>query len=531
MAVESISPASHCPVIWRMPHLAVLLLTMVASLSFWLFWDGISYMWNIWLITPEYSHALLIPFISAFLVWQQKDRLECLPFAGSVWGILVLLLGGVLLALGQLATIYIVVQYAFLVTIYGLLLSFLGRRPFRLIIVPLCLLILMIPLPPFVTNDLSLKLQLLSSQLGVSFMRLFGISVFLQGNVIDLGGYRLEVADACSGLRYLFPLMTLGFVIAYLYKGAFWKRATLFLSTIPLTVLMNSLRVGIIGITVDRWGIGMAQGFLHEFQGWMMFMVCTALLFAEMLLLNRAGAESGTWRQLFGVEFPAESPAHSLVRKRKLPATFIVAGAVLVVFVLLSLVSPRPDEIIPARDSLTEFPLEIGDWRGRTQAMEETYLDALKLDDYILANYSQNAGQSLNLYVAWYNSQRKGEAIHSPRSCIPGGGWLMQGFGRYEVPDVAVDGRPLQVNRTMIQLGNQRQLVYYWFQQRGRVLTNELVVKWYIFWDALLRHRTDGALVRLVVPIPPTGSEADADRKLTAFAALIAPKLPRFIPN
>jgi exosortase D (VPLPA-CTERM-specific) len=531
MAVESISPPQSGGVIWRLPHLTLLLVTVVASLSLWLFWDGISYMWNIWLITPEYSHALLIPFIAAFLIWQQKDRLERIPFAGSAWGIAVLLFGGTLLALGQLATIYILVQYAFLVTVYGLVLSFLGPRAFRLILVPLFLLILMIPLPPFVTNDLSLKLQLLSSQLGVSFMSLFGMSVYLQGNVIDLGSYRLEVADACSGLRYLFPLMTLGFLIGYFYKGAFWKRATLFLSSIPLTVLMNSLRVAIIGITVDRWGIGMAEGFLHEFQGWMMFMICTALLFAEMLLLSRFGTESGTWRQLFGVEFPAESPEHALVRKRGVPPTFVVASLVLGVFLALSLISPRPAEAIPPRTGLTEFPLEVGSWHGQTQAMEETYFDALKLDDYILADYAQRRGQNLNFYVAWYNSQRKGEAIHSPRSCLPGGGWQMQDFGQYSVPGVIVSGHPLRVNRTLIQLGDQRQLVYYWFQQRGRVLTNEFIVKWYIFWDALTRHRTDGALVRLIVTIPTNGNEAEADRELTDFASLIAPQLPRFIPN
>ena len=87
----------------------------------------------------------------------------------------------------------------------------------------------MIPLPQFVLANLSTKLQLLSSQLGVWFMRLFDISVFLEGNVIDLGGYKLQVAEACSGLRYLFPLMTLGFLMAYFYKGALWKRIVLFL--------------------------------------------------------------------------------------------------------------------------------------------------------------------------------------------------------------------------------------------------------------------------------------------------------------
>jgi EpsI family protein len=96
---------------------------------------------------------------------------------------------------------------------------------------------------------------------------------------------------------------------------------------------------------------------------------------------------------------------------------------------------------------------------------------------------------------------------------------------------VRIDGRPLRVNRTLIELGNQRQLVYYWFQQRGRIITNEFAVKWYLFWDALTRHRTDGALVRLIVALPATASEAEADRSLTDLASRIAPTLTHYVPD
>jgi EpsI family protein len=99
------------------------------------------------------------------------------------------------------------------------------------------------------------------------------------------------------------------------------------------------------------------------------------------------------------------------------------------------------------------------------------------------------------------------------------------------VADAAIDGRPLRVNRTLIELGSQRQLVYYWFQQRGRVITNEFAVKWYLFWDALTRHRTDGALVRLIVALPATGNEAEADRRLSDLARRLAPTLTRYVPD
>jgi exosortase D (VPLPA-CTERM-specific) len=474
---------------------------------------------------------LLIPPVAAFLVWQQKDRLERMEFPGNWWGVAMLLLGGVLLVVGQLGTVYTLIQYAYLIALYGLVLSFLGWPALRLIAMPLLILWFMIPLPAFFLFNLSAALQLLSSQLGVLLIRLFDISVYLEGNVIDLGGYKLQVAEACSGLRYLFPLMTLGFLMAYFYKGATWKRVLLFLTSIPITVIMNSIRVGLIGVTVDRWGIGMAEGFLHEFQGWVVFMISAALMIGEIIVFNAIGREPGTWRQLFGFEFPAPTPVGAPVRLRKLPASFIAASIVLVVFAFTSVLTPRAAEFIPARSTFAQFPMELDDWRGHPYSLEAIFTDQLQLDDYLMADYSTSSGDAVNFYVSWYNSQRKGEAVHSPRACLPGGGWQMQDFDQRTVPGVFINRQPLRVNRTMITMGGQRQLVYYWFQQRGRIIDNEFAVKWYLFWDAVTRHRSDGAMARLITPLSKGGSEADADRRLERFVARVAPELTRYVPN
>jgi exosortase D (VPLPA-CTERM-specific) len=545
MSVQSIDPPAAALPVWRSSWTLLLAIAAVALLSLWPFWDALHQLWIWWENSPEDNFSMLIPPIAAFLVWQQRDRLERIPFAGSWWGLWVILLGGVLLFLGQLGTIITLVQYAYLITLYGLALALLGWPAFRIIAVPLLILLFMIPLPQFFMANLSTALQLWSSRLGVFVMRLLDISVFLEGNVIDLGGYKLQVAEACSGLRYLFPLMTLGFLIAYFYKGALWKRILLFLSSIPITVLMNSLRIGIIGVTVEHWGIGMAEGFLHAFQGWAIFMISTALIVLEMIALNRVGHEQGGWRHLFGIEFPARTPSGVPIRERSLPTSFIAASALIVGFLAISILVPRPAEVIPERNSFLQFPMQFGPWRGERESLEAIYTDELKLDDYLLANYvsssssssssnsssGSGSGGAVNLYISWYDSQRKGEAVHSPRSCLPGGGWQMRDFGQRELPGISIEGLPLRVNRSLIELGNQRRLVYYWFQQRGRVIDNEFAVKWYLFWDALTRHRTDGAMVRLITPIPSTADEADADRRLTDVASRIATELPRYVPH
>lgn len=531
MSVQSIDPMASTPPVWRLSWGPVIVALAIGLVSLWPFWDGLRMMWGSWIDSPEYSHGLLIPPIAAFLIWQQKDRLERMPFTGSWWGIALIALGGALLVMGQFGTVYVIVQYAYVVTLCGLVLSFIGWPAFRLIAVPLLILLFMIPLPQFVLANLSTKLQLLSSQFGVFVIRLFDISVFLEGNVIDLGGYKLQVAEACSGLRYLFPLMTLGFLMAYFYKGALWKRVVLFLSSIPITVLMNSIRVGAIGVMVEHWGIAMAEGFLHDFQGWMIFMICAAIILGESILLTHIGRESGDWRQLFGVEFPAPTPRGALIRKRAIPPSFIAACTLLVIFACAVQILPRPAEIYPKRASLNDFPMTLDSWAGHKDSMDGVYLDELRLDDYLLADYANGSGSAVNLYIAYYNSQRKGEAVHSPRSCLPGGGWQLRDFNQRTLGDVKIDGQPLRVNRTLIELGDQRELVYYWFEQRGRVITNEFAVKWYLFWDALTRNRTDGALVRLITVLPPGGDEIVADRHLVDLATHIAPTLSRFVPN
>src|SRR5262245_27250085 len=255
-----------------------------------------------WLGQPEYSHAILIPVIAAFLLWQRRPQLSAVTFSGSWAGVVIVLLGAAMNIVGQLATLLVVQQYALIVMIYGVVLALTGNKAFRIMLLPLAILLLMVPLPQFLLASLSARMQLLSSELGVAVIRLFGISVNLEGNVIDLGSYQLQVAEACDGLRYLFPLMTLGFLMASFYRSEMWKRIVLFLSSVPITIVMNSFRIGIIGITVEHWGVRMAEGFLHEFQGWAVFMASTALMLFEVMLLSRLGPHPRHWRELFAIE-------------------------------------------------------------------------------------------------------------------------------------------------------------------------------------------------------------------------------------
>ena len=496
-------------------------------------------LYDIWNLKPEYSHGLVIPLLSAFLIWRQREQLRGLPFTGSWRGLWLIALGLVLRIIGAATTMHTFEHYAFLLVLYGLVLSLTGPVIFRRLWMPLVMLLFAVPLPSFFNNSLSLHLQLLSSELGVRVIRAAGVSVLLEGNIIDLGSYQLEVAEACSGLRYLFPLMTLSFLIAYLFNGPTWKRAIIFLSSIPVTVLMNSLRIGFIGITVDRWGSSMAEGALHDFEGWLVFMLSTAAVVLTAYGLSRVGRPKLPWSQVFsfvppgaagGASAPAATTSPNSPMTQAVPRPFMAAAVLVLIGAAADAAVPPPTLTFPARASFAEFPTEIGDWVGKRDALQGIYLDVLNLDDYVLANFSENDGPPVNFYSAYYQSQDGTRAIHSPHDCIPGGGWEIVKLEQRMLPATPTTSA-FSVNRAIVQLGTHRQVVYYWFDERGREMTNEYVARWYLFWDAVTRHRTDGALVRFVATVPPGGDELQADARIVKLATRIEPMLNRFVPN
>jgi exosortase D (VPLPA-CTERM-specific) len=528
LALAASPPADVRAAVWRdaLPMRAV---TAVAALALaFLYFDALRELWRVWGVKDEYSYGYVVPLIAAFLLWQKRDAWQQRSFRGSWAGLGLTAVGLCLFVLGELSTLYLIVQYSMLVVLFGLVLAYAGWPGLRTVAVPLAFLAFMIPLPQFFLQEISAALQLLSSQMGVAVIRLFGISVHLEGNVIDLGGYRLQVVEACNGLRYLFPLMTLGFLSAYLFRAPWWARALVFLSTIPITVVMNSVRIGIIGVLVEYWGTSMAEGFLHDFEGWAVFMVCVGVLLAEMWLLTKLLDRRRSFADAFSVELPGRAAAGTHVRSASRP--YLVAVTALIVTAIAASAFGTRADAAPASASFAGFPAKLGNWQGQTQSIEPIYLDELKLTDYVLSDYRRADTAPVNLYAAYYGSQRKGESSHSPRTCIPGGGWRIAALAPYAVNGVRAAGQPLVVNRVQIERGDQRMLVYYWFQQRGRVLTDEYAVKWYIFQDALTRQRTDGAMLRLSTVLDANEEWNAADRRLTELAGLAAPQLDTFIP-
>jgi EpsI family protein len=194
----------------------------------------------------------------------------------------------------------------------------------------------------------------------------------------------------------------------------------------------------------------------------------------------------------------------------------------------VSSISRRP-EFVPQRLRFALFPTTIGAWQGRTALLDQSVESYLGLDDYILSKYVKKDGKPVDFYVAYYSTQRNGYAPHSPTVCIPGGGWAITSLQQLNYGD---DGGEFPFNRVIIERDDGvKELVYYWFDERGRKIANEYWAKWYLLVDAIIENRTDGSLVRLMTQIYPSEAEQDADSRLRSFMREVAPNLRAYLPS
>lgn len=186
-------------------------------------------------------------------------------------------------------------------------------------------------------------------------------------------------------------------------------------------------------------------------------------------------------------------------------------------------VATAQDDMTLKKSNLATFPLQLDEWTGQDDSIDTEVANKLGFTEYVMINYHNSEQRPVNFYVAYYASQRKGVSPHSPKVCIPGGGWEIADFSR-----TTVDQMP--VNRVVIRKGVQDQIVYYWFEERGVPVANEYIKKWMLFKDALFLNRTDGSLIRVTTPVLGDESIEDADRRAQAFIRSSRNQLLQLLP-
>jgi exosortase len=252
------------------------------------------YMVGHWRAVPDYSHGFVIAPLAVYFAWERRRKLARAPIAPSWWGVVPLALGSLAFAIGRLGVELMSMRVGFVLTLMGMVLLILGRPIFRILAFPLFFLFLMVPLPGSLLNIIAFPLQLLAADLAVSTLHLFGMPVLREGNIIHLPETQLFVAEACSGLRSLMALGTLGVVFAYFFRKTWGERLVLMASTLPIAVIVNAFRVMLTAALTYRFGKGMAEGVIHTTEGFFTFALAFGLLLVEARLLAWLWPRGGT---------------------------------------------------------------------------------------------------------------------------------------------------------------------------------------------------------------------------------------------
>jgi exosortase len=247
-----------------------------------------------WYQVEDYSHGFLIVPLAIYFAWEREPQLRKARIEPSWWGIAPLALGTLTLAVGRLGVELMNMRVSFVLTLIGLVLLLFGRRVFQILAFPLGFLFLMVPLPQSLVNVVAFPLQLIAADWAVNLLYHLHVPALREGNIIHLPDTTLFVAEACSGLRSLMALITLGVVFAYFFRKSWGERIVIVLSAIPIAIVVNALRVAISGVLAYRYGEKVAEGAIHQFQGLTTFGAAFLLLLAEARLLAHLWPER--WR-------------------------------------------------------------------------------------------------------------------------------------------------------------------------------------------------------------------------------------------
>ena len=501
-----------------------------------------------WWSDENYSHGLLIPFVVAYIVWTEWDRLRAArsaPYHRT--GLVAVLLSLGLLMVAVLGSELFVQRLSLVFMLVGVTLYFFGAQVLRLLFVPFLLLLLSIPIPQILFNKIALPLQMLASKIAGYFLIALGIAPTRRGNVIEIIPrgtdlvVGLEVVEACSGIRSLMTLAAVAVILVYLTRERdpargnnflsfikdtnFIRGLILVLSAAPIALLTNALRVTGTGILTYFWGFEAATGTGHDTLGWVTFLAGLVVLIFENEILRRLLSR---WN---APDFPVNGESYARLTRAATSTSSVAVLLIVLLFggLFINWFDRREERQIP-RTELAQLPREVGQWRmsGVDIKFNIGTEDILRATDYVMRNYRTDDGDSANLYVGYYDSQRTGATYHSPQNCLPGSGWQMKN-GK-TVMLTTPSGKSLEVKRYRVENGDHREVMVYWYQGRGRSTSNEYIDKLYKIQDSVFMQRSDGAMVRVMTGMID-GDEEKANVRALDFAAHVADSLGPFVPE
>ncbi|MFZ3209103.1 MAG: exosortase A [Geobacteraceae bacterium] len=496
-------------------------LVCVGLLLLGLYWKIVPGMALDWYHDENYSHGFLVPLIAGYFLYTRWEELKHAPVIPWSAGLAVILIGLCMLLVGWLGVEYFTMRSSLIVLLAGLALYFFGTGVFRIITLPIAYLFFMVPIPYIIYDAVAFPLKLFVTKVSVATLKMSGVSVLREGNIIMFPSTTLEVADACSGIRSLISLLALAVAYAFFLRITPLKRWLLICAAIPIAIFTNALRVIVTGFLAQYWGAKVAEGFFHEFAGLAVFAVAMVMLVSLGALLGRGKQQTSD----NGHQKADLSQGSEVRSQRSETVKYIIVCLLLIVAGLY--LNLHKDITVPMNRPLDQFPRTVSGWRMTGEStISDNVQKVLKATDVLSRQYVFSEGKQVNLYIGYHGGGKESGGIHSPKHCLPGSGW-------YEVSSrrnhFEVNGERINLVRAVYQKGESKEMFIYWFHVKGRTLSEEYSLKLAEITNSILYRRRDSAFVRISVPFEADeqGAAAIGERFIKDFF----PAIREFLPN
>ncbi len=476
--------------------------------------NPLSLMVRTWLDRDGYSHGFIVPFISMYFAYADRERLRRLPIQPNITGGLALILiSSSLLIFGEIGNTATVQQIALFTLIPGLALLFLGTRYTKGLALPLVYLTLMFP----IILDLAIArlhwpFQLFTATASTKLLRILDIPAFRDVQYIELPGATLEVANACSGVRYLLSIIALGVPLAYFTQKSWARRILLVTFAVLVGVLANPLRVTLIGIWTYYTGQDV-HGPLHIFQGIFVSVVGFIFLLAGAWVLARIPTPATKDKPRKEEQCAAGNSEY----QNKAWTT-----AMLVLVTLGGFVGFHNPHPVPLQAPLSELPLTIGNWRGQSANSPAFNLKICGADDEVNRIYRNDQGREIRLQIGYFEYQRKEKELAHPELQE-----LYKDAGAVEIPTASPAF--VRANKTVLRKGMMPTLVLYWHDLNGRITADRYKIKLFTIIESLIHQRTNGATIIISGNLTGPGARGKTLNDEVEFSRQLIPVLNNYL--
>lgn len=458
--------------------------SLLVALFILVYREILSSLVQIWMNRPDYSHGFLIPMISLYFIWTERNKIRTLSIRPAlIGGSIVILIGSFMILVGKMGGISLLQQISLIIIIPGFVLMFLGKTYIRKLALPLAYLIFMLPILDIIFDNIRQPFQLFSSVIAAKALNLLDISVFQNGNYLVLPNITLEVARACSGVQYMVSIIAVGIPLAYFTQRNWKCGIILVVCAVIVGIFINPVRITLIALWAANGG-EVLHGPLHIFQGLFVSVVGFCALFMLAFIFSKLAPRKPAVTASIAISSHAQEtmPANN---SKALNTAWIISITILLGLAgYLNFSEPRP---VPLISPLKEFPLEIGKWKGRYIHNSTSNFVAHGADSEITIEYVNNSNIKIRMYVGYYESQKRDKKMVDYR--------LQKLFEHVEMLRIPTGSAVIEVNKVKFNDNNRNLIVLYWYDLNGRIISGNIKAKLMTALDALLNRRANGAII------------------------------------